>query len=203
MEEAISLDEKEYIQSKEWFSRKLAEWNEDVQLASRVLENDITAYKEVLEELVAAESNDLVGTSVSCIINAEFIHIKPEIYADEIVPNTRRKQLASGKLSESKMPVGQFNEIYQDYTCSVALKLAGDVFNTIPVEQVYVTCVAKMLNPETGHQEQTPILSVQFVRDTFASLKLQLVDPSDSMRNFNHNMNFKKTKGFSRIEALV
>jgi hypothetical protein len=59
-----------------------------------------------------------------------------------------------------------------------------------------------MLNPKTGHQELTPILSVQFVRDSFARLNLANIDPSDSMANFNHTTSFKKTKGFTGVEPL-
>ena len=33
-------------------------------------------------------------------------------------------------------------------------------------------------------------------------LNLETIDPSDSMRNFVHNMNFSKTKGFSVIEKV-
>jgi hypothetical protein len=59
-----------------------------------------------------------------------------------------------------------------------------------------------MLDASTGHQQLTPILSVQFVRETFGQLNLEHLDPSDSMKNFNHVMDFKKTKGFTRIEPL-
>lgn len=100
------------------------------------------------------------------------------------------------------MPVGQFNELYQDYVASVALKVAGDMFQILPLQEVYVTCEAEMLNSMTGHKESTPILSVQFVRRTFERLNLKSIDPSDSMSNFNHVMSFSKTKGFSAIRPL-
>ncbi|HAD25243.1 MAG TPA: hypothetical protein DCF61_05865, partial [Alphaproteobacteria bacterium] len=104
--------------------------------------------------------------------------------------------------SETKMPAGQFNELYQDYVCSVALKIGGDLFQILPLEEVYVTCQTHMLNTKTGYKELTPILSVQFVRPTFLSLNLSQIDPSDSLGNFNHVINFKKTKGFAAITPL-
>ena len=60
-----------------------------------------------------------------------------------------------------------------------------------------------MLNTQTGHMESAAVLSVQFVRDTFEQLNLEAIDPSDSMRNFNHNMLFTKTKGFAVVEPLI
>lgn len=100
------------------------------------------------------------------------------------------------------MPVGERQELYQDYVCSVALKVAGDLFSVLSRDEIFVTCAASMLDSATGHMADTPILSVQFVRPTFNSLKLSAIDPSDSMLNFNHQMEFKRTKGFQRIEPL-
>ena len=100
------------------------------------------------------------------------------------------------------MPKGQFNEIYQDYVASCALRVAGDMFSILPIEEIYVTCLTDMLNPQTGHMEETPILSVQFVRDTFGRLNLDQLDPSEAMRNFHHEMKFTKGKGFAPVPAL-
>jgi hypothetical protein len=72
----------------------------------------------------------------------------------------------------------------------------------IEVYEVYVTCVTTMLNTKTGHQEATPILSVRFVRETFRRLDRRHIDPSDCMRNFVHEMDFKRTRGFARIAPL-
>jgi len=180
----------------------LQDWDNDKALAPRLIAGEAGAIKEVIEEMQSLSDQDLIGSAVSFLINDGFLHAKPEVHSDEIVPNFRRQQLASGKLSETKMPVGQFNELYQDYVSSVALKIAGDLFNIVPLDEIYVTCLTQMLNPQTGHQEMTPILSVQFVRQTFKSLNLASLDPSDSMANFNHVMSFKKTKGFAQVEPL-
>ena len=85
----------------------------------------------------------------------------------------------------------------------VALKVAGDSFQMLPLDEVYVTCENEMLNSSTGHKEPTPILSVQFVRKTFEQLNLKAIDPSDSMANFNHAMKFSKTKGFLEVTPLL
>ena len=38
--------------------------------------------------------------------------------------------------------------------------------------------------------------------ETIEKLNLDMIDPSDSMRNFIHNMNFKKTSGFTAVERV-
>ncbi len=184
------------------YERTVAEWESETDLARRLMEGDEDAIAEVIKEFQAFEKEALIGSAVSFSIKKNFVHAMPEVHGEDIIPKYRRKQLASGKLSETKMPTGQFNELYQDYVCSVALKVAGDMFHILPLDEIYVTCQLVMLNSATGHQELTPILSVQFVRETFAKLNLKSIDPSDSMANFNHVMSFKKTKGFAAIEPL-
>jgi hypothetical protein len=57
-----------------------------------------------------------------------------------------------------------------------------------------------MLNKKTGHLEDQCILSAVISRETVSGLNLDCIDPSDSMDNFVHNMNFKKTTGFLPVE---
>ena len=46
------------------------------------------------------------------------------------------------------------------------------------------------------------ILSVKIMPETIQRLNLDMIDPSDSMRNFVHNMNFKKTSGFNEVDRV-
>ncbi len=199
---APDRDRKAHEDSLLEYTNAMNEWESDTVLARRLLANDDAAILEVIEEMQSLTSDSLIGSNLTFSISNGNLHAKPEIHTDEIVPRFRRKQLASGKLSETKMPQSQFNELYQDYVASVALKVAGDLFRIVPLNQIFVTCLSRMLNPQTGHQEKTPILSVQFVRESYLHLNLDNVDPSDSMRNFNHEMKFSRTKGFAPIEPL-
>lgn len=199
---AKELDEEVRKKAAAGHAAKLVEWNNDKLLAQRLLTGESSAIEEVVAEMQTFTKSKLVGSAIEFAISDNFVHAKPQVHSDEIVPKFRRKQLASGKLSETKMPTSAFNDLYQDYVSSVALKVAGDLFQILPLEEVFVTCEAEMLNSTTGHKEATPILSVQFVRPTFDQLKLARLDPSDAMANFNHAMKFSRTKGFSAISPL-
>lgn len=203
VEEAPQADQDQFHSDMTAYRKALKEWEDDTDLGRRLLAGEEEAIVEVIKEMQSFANESLMGSKVSFSVEDGQIHAKPEVHTDEIVPSFRRKQLASGKLSETKMPQGQFNELYQDYVCSVALRVAGDLFQFLPFDEVYVTCQATMLNSKTGHQELSPILSAQFIRASFTRLNLDNIDPSDSMSNFNHVMSFKKTKGFQVIEPLV
>ena len=100
------------------------------------------------------------------------------------------------------MPKGHFFELYQDYICSCVLRVARESFALLPLKIAIVTAVGKILNTSTGYQEDQPILSVAIPRDTLATLNMDLVDPSDSLQNFVHRMNFKKTQGFGIVKKI-
>lgn len=195
-------DKADFNSEKKKFKATMKEWGQETDLAKRLLAGEKDAVKEVLEEMQSLTKQDLIGSQVSFAISDSDFHAIPEVHGDDIIPDYRRKQLASGSLSQTKMPVGEFNELYQDYVASVALKVAGDMFHILPLSEIYVTCVTPMLNTQTGHQELSAILSVQFVKETFKTLNLSSIDPSDSMRNFNHVMKFKRTKGFEKVKPL-
>lgn len=201
--EAFNLDEESFKKEELKHTAKLEEWKADVKMANRLMDRDVEAIKEVLQNFQNISKEDRIGTEVRFKIEKDKIHAIPNVHTDEIVPDYRRKLRASGTLSETKMPKGQFNELYQDYVASVALKVAGDLFHVLPYNEVYVTCQASMLNKSTGHKEPTPILSVHFVKETFKTLNLQKIDPSDSLANFNHSMKFRKTTGFQKIDPLT
>ncbi|MOA48903.1 hypothetical protein D3C78_1717160 [compost metagenome] len=72
----------------------------------------------------------------------------------------------------------------------------------LPDDLVIVTALDNVLNSSTGHVEEQPIFSVALSRSTVDGLNLEAIDPSDAMKNFVHNMNFKKGVGFSAVAAL-
>jgi len=200
--DARAEDEQAHQQATDAHRIRCAEWKADSAQANRLLSGDVSAQRDVIEEMQSLSEDGLIGTHLSFRISDESLHAIAHVHGDDVVPKVRRKQLQSGRLSESKMPAGEANELYQDYVCSAALRVAGDLFGLLPRDEIYVTCVTDMLDRATGHQAGMPILSVRFVRETFRRLSLGRIDPSDSMRNFVHEMSFKRTTGFSPIAPL-
>lgn len=180
-----------------------AEWEADARIAQKLIDGDPEETRNVLMELKDLSENGLLGKQVRFLISSATVHVVAEVHQADIVPTTRPKQLASGRISETKMPVSEFHERYQDYVASVAFRLATDVLNVLPRDEVHVTCTTQMLDPQTGHVDAVPILYVRFMRQTLSRLKLTSIDPSDALANFIHTMNFKRTKGFGAIKPVL
>ncbi len=162
------------------------------------------AYCKILEGSAKFANIEDLGNSISIVLDDgnNFI-VTVSVHGEDVVPDEKLSLRQSGTLSTRKMPRGEFYELYQDYVCSCVLRIAIEIFALIPIEKVLINANDKLLNPKTGHLEDQTLLSVLVVRETIDQLNIQKIDPSDAMRNFVHNMQFTRTKGFSPVERLA
>ena len=203
IEIAIKADEDKYKSRVSSWEKEVEEWKESVDIAEALLKGDAKAKIEAIDNLQPFSEISNLGSSLSVsIYDNGLLEATINVHSTEIVPSESKSLLKSGKLSVKNMPKVKFNEIYQDYVCSCILRIANELFSTIPDQLVLVTAVDELLNSKTGHLEEAPILSAAISRSTINSLNLEKIDPSDSMSNFIHNMSFQKTKGFNRVERI-
>ncbi|MBI9010951.1 MAG: hypothetical protein JEZ08_01875 [Clostridiales bacterium] len=120
----------------------------------------------------------------------------------EIIPEVTKSLLKSGKLSEKKTTISKRNEQYQDYIASESLKISRELFAMLPYEELIINSNVKILNKATGYHERSTVLSVFYVRETIEHINYESIDPSDAITNFVHNMNFKKTRGFEKVDQI-
>ncbi len=203
IEKSRSLDDDEYEFALEEYDKAKSDWEDSKNLALRLFDKEVDAYLEVIEELNPFSEIVEIGSGLDFKIGeSRIIEASINVHGEDVIPDESKSLLKSGKVSYKKMPMGKYYELYQDYICSCVLRVANELFSVLPVNAVVVTAIDNLLNSSTGHIEEQPILSVAIPRATLERLNLDEIDPSDSMKNFVHNMNFKKTKGFAAVEAL-
>ena len=201
--EAIKVDDDNLKSKISLWEKEKKEWEESVGMAKDLLDGKAKAKTEAIEHLQPFSEISNLGSNLSIFVHDNgILEATINVHGTEIVPNQSKSLLKSGKLSVKNMPKGKFNEIYQDYVCSCTLRVGNELFSAIPDQLVLVTAVDDLLNSQTGHLESSPILSVVMSRNTIRNINLQTIDPSDSMINFKHNMSFKKTKGFEKVERI-
>lgn len=203
LEAARKKDAEIYKKAIKEYNEKVEEHKERVALATSILEKDIEAYKIAIEELSPLEELTELGVSVQY---PEVTQTKVKVIIlhsnDDIIPKQQISLLKSGKLSIKDMTISKRNELYQDYICSAALRVARELFSLLPIDTVLLNVKSYMLNTVTGEMDFQTVLSVQFLRKTMEEINFDRIDPSDSMRNFIHNMNYKKTQGMLPVEEL-
>lgn len=201
--EAVKKDEAEYQAALEDWETNVNDWKEQVAIARLLLDGDRDAKLMAIRKLDPFSEISALGSSVTFSIgNQGLVEATINIHGKDIVPSEIKSFLKSGKLSVKKMPQGRFNEIYQDYVCSCVLRVGNELFSVLPENMVVVTAVDELLNTKTGHLEKSPIVSACISRKTLESLNMDQIDPSDSMRNFVHNMSFKKNTGFDAVSKI-
>lgn len=195
-------DQKEYdIELKEYFD-ELSNWEELQKIAEGVQNKNPEAYKKALEYFDPFSDIGELGAQLKFNFEDNLVDIDLKVNSEEVIPNFELKQTSTGKLSKKDMAKGKFNELYQDHICSSVIRVARESFAYLPIDSIRITAISNILNSVTGHLEDQPILSVVILRETIEKLKLETIDPSDSMKNFIHNMKFNKSNGFSVVEKV-
>ena len=99
-------------------------------------------------------------------------------------------------------PINKLNSLYQDYVCSCILRIAKEVFQLVPLNSLIINTQNSFLNSTTGHFNSKTIISVKIERGVIEGINYELLDPSDSMSNFEVHMNFDKVTGFAPVNEL-
>lgn len=196
------IDEQNYQQNIIIYKKEYKNWEEEVTLANKVLSNDKDSFIRVLKDLGSLSEIEEIGSKIEFTFDNNKINVDVIVHSNEIIPKEKKSLLTSGKLSIKNLPKGQYNEIYQDYVCSSLLRISREIFALLPITMILVTGKDFILNKKTGYKELLPIVSVYMLRETLDKLNLDAIDPSDSLDNFVHNMNFKKTTGFSVVDIV-
>lgn len=149
-------------------------WKYFHNMSTKVLSGDIDTYLQVINDINPL--NDLLdygtgfefGTDSPLKIEIEF-------------------QINSDNIDMSKKSTE-----YQDYVCSVAIRIARDIFALLPVRNVVVHAT----------EGSNDILSVCFDKKEFMMLKFNFIDPSNVVAKFRYEMSFDETNGFNSITRL-
>ncbi len=203
VEESRQLDEKEYQNALQEYEKQCSDWKATIELAEKILNGNTKAYIDAIKKIDPFREISSLGSSLEFKTEkSSLVEASLYVNSEQVIPKEIKSLLKSGKLSIKKMPQGKFNELYQDYVCGCTLRVARELFSLLPVNMVTVTAMANLLNTQTGHIEDQPILSVAIPKETLEKLNFETIDPSDSMSNFIHKMNFKKTSGFNSVEKI-
>lgn len=141
--------------------------------STKVLSGDIDTYLQVINDINPL--NDLLAYGTGF----------------EFGTDSPLKMEVEFQINSNNIDMPKSSTEYQDYVCSVAIRIARDIFALLPVQKVIVHATDGMMD----------ILSVCFDKKTFSGLKFNFIDPSETINKFEHYMEFDN--GFNRIDRLV
>ena len=200
---AIERDDKVYNEEIKKYEPVLKEHNEINELSKNILDGNLEYYKKAVDDISPFEEIDELGSDIEIkYISSKKIRIVLKIHDEKVIPKQSKSLLKSGKLSIKDIPKSKYNELYQDYVCSAIIRIGRELFAILPVDEIIITAKGELLNTSTGRLEEQSLLSVMLVLETMEMINFDLIDPSDSMSNFIHNMSFKKSVGMAPVKEL-
>lgn len=180
------------------------QWSDLRELADRILGGNVEAYGDVIR--AAGCFDELGGVIGNQSMAIDFIdgkaEVKVTVLEDNVVPAEHKSLTKSGKVSRKKLPATQKLDLYQDYVCGAALRIARELLAVTRVSGVLVHVSGTLLNSSTGHFEQAPILSVYCPREKMEQVGWEQVDASDLIECLVHAMRVRRGKGFVAIQPL-
>lgn len=192
LNEAIEQDKQDY-----------ENWKYLNEVAKGVLDQNVDIMLEFLSQSGVFDDFTDFGSGFNVsFLDAKHVEVEFDVMPDEVVPKDTLSLTSTGKLSQKIMPVTKRYEIVQDYVCSGVLRIARDMMAIFPIEEIVIHAMDTVLNTQIGKYEKVDVLSVKIPREKLLSLNFDMIDPSDSMVNFECNMKFLKTKGFQPIQRL-
>ncbi|HOA30912.1 MAG TPA: DUF4236 domain-containing protein [Clostridia bacterium] len=178
------------------------EWENRARFANGIIECNEQVCTTLLDEIKPFSDIEAFCEVRRCNFRKNGIEIDVIIKKD-VVPDHSLSLTKTYKISKKDLTKTTYYDIMQDYVCSLCFRIARDMFAIFHSNTVLVNALKTVLNTSTGYYEDVPILSIKFNRGIFDMLNLDRIDPSDALKNFMHNMEFLKTKGFKPIKKLT
>lgn len=186
------------------FVKEKKEYDEMISIANGIKNNDLQSYIYAINFFKPFADLKDYGSDISCSSINGKLQVNFYVHSESVIPNTTKQLMKKGiEIKESYIAKSRFNEIYQDYICSCILRIGKEVFCLLPVNEVLINAKGNAINPASGNLEEKTILSVLIDKSKLDNLNFDLLDPSESLVNFNYNMNFKKSEGFYGVTEVV
>lgn len=202
VEKAELLDKKEFASLMDEYWQQTEEWKTLRKMANGIRKRQAQSYQSALDYFSPFSDIAELGTQLSINVQSNFIDIDLRVKKDMVIPNYELKQTINGEASKKSMSTEKSNELYRNHLCSTAIKIAKKAFSYLPVQKTRVNAITNLLNTQTEHLEDQPILSVVFVPETLNKLNFDAAPALDSLQNFTHNMRFSKTQGFKMVSKV-
>ncbi|MEA4967932.1 MAG: hypothetical protein VB048_07450 [Bacteroidaceae bacterium] len=203
IEDAKILDTKLFEQENNKYNQDLIIWKEEQSIANGILNKNNEICIECFKKFFNKEYFSDFISDLTLIFHSDAIEINIKINDISIIPNEILSLTYTDKMSRKKMPFSKKLDIYQDYICSTTLRIAREIYAILSYDKSLINVNCNLLNESTGYKEEKTILSSIIESKKLNSINFIDTDASMCIKNFIHNINFSKTKGFSSVEKLT
>jgi uncharacterized tellurite resistance protein B-like protein len=117
------------------------------------------------------------------------LRVEIDLPRDDVIPKERSSLTKTGRISYRNWPERERNEAYARVVAALPLLLAAKAFDAAPsLAQALISGVVPDVDPKTGKDTKTCLVSARMRRDVFAKLTLGRTDPIAALENFEHRL---------------
>lgn len=183
--------------------RDYQSWKRMINTSQNVLKGNVDSYFDVIHEFAPLEDISGLGSGFEFMIhNSHEMEVNFDVNSDSVVPKEVLSLTKNGDISKEQMPKEQYFQILQDYVFSCTLRIARDMFSLLPLKTICIHALDEQRNTTTGRIEKFIILSVKIDKHSLQSLNFDLLDYSNSIKTFEHHLNFNQTSGFRPVQKV-
>ncbi|KFA88803.1 hypothetical protein Q664_38475 [Archangium violaceum Cb vi76] len=199
MVSAVAEDSDRFHSAQQAFQEEALEQADSFALAQGILQGDSKSYRRVLREISYNSMAPPGGIAVDFEIHSpHLVEARITAQGSAILPPEVQTLTSTGKLSTKAMPRIQFVELYQDYVCSLVLRVAREVHALLPVKAVLITAYSA-----DGLPALSPVLSTIIHRKQMERLPFDTLDPSDALDGLQTRTNFKASRRTGAFQPIV
>jgi hypothetical protein len=180
----------------------IKDWQAITKLAGGVVNRDTRAFAEAIERMNGFAGIRQLGVGLKFKFSEAVAEVTAQLRGDDAMLSESKALTKTGKLSTKKLSASKRMEMFRIHVCSCVIHVARETLALMPVEVSVVTAVVERRNVRTGHDENTPILSVAVPRTICQRIKWAKVEALDAIENFYHRVRFKRAKGFEPIDPI-
>ena len=180
-----------------------AAWKNNKTLADKILHEDKNAYLEALEDLkLSEEMGSYMRKMDFQYSDDDSLIVEMTLSIDDFIPEEYKALTPTGKLSVKKYTKTDYYEIANQFVSGIILRTARNLFNLLPIRDVFINVSEIEKNKYSGLEEEELIVSILLDKETLDKIVLKNVNPDEALKNFRFEMDFVKTKGFNKIRKL-
>lgn len=174
-------------------------WIKNVQQAQTYVNPSPHLYIELLRQSGFFKIENELGIQIRPQIKEDELTIELVIN-DALIPNEVVSLTKTGRLSTKAQTKTNYYGLYQQFICSVILKLIKECFSMLPaVNKISSHVIEEKIDPTDGHQKIFQLIEIKSTKEQVEKLNFEMLEPVAAIEGFEPRWKFLKTKGFQPL----
>lgn len=179
-------------------------WANNKKIAERIIHDDKESCLKALEDIKMSEELGFYISSMDfCYADDDSLKVELSLSIDDFIPEEFKTLTPTGRLSVKKYTKTDYYEIANQFVSGLVLRISRNLFNLLPIEDVFVNVWELEENKYSRVEEKKRILSILVDREAFENIRMDQVNSFDALEYFRHEVRFVRTRGFNEVEELI